>query len=232
MARLIGLDSLIGSRPSKERSWVLALVLARLLFPGSKLATARELNRESASCTLGEELGLEGVNENELYRAMDWLQKRQRRIENKLAKRHLRDGSLILYDVTSSYYTGTHCALAQYGHDGDKKGTHPIIVYGLLCSAQGCPIAVEVFCGNTADPNTLSLQIEKIRRRFAIERVVLVGDRGLLTSRRIEQECGPVEGLDWISALRAPAVAALVEQQLIEPSLFDQTDLARIDSPD
>ena len=232
MARSIGLDSLIGSRPCKERSWVLAMVLGRILFPGSKLATARELNSESASCTLGEELGLEEVNENELYRAMDWLQKRQRRIENKLAKRHLRDGSLILYDVSSSYYTGTHCARAQYGHDRDKKGSHPIIVYGLLCSAQGCPIAVEVFAGNTADPNTLSVQIEKIRRRFAIKRVVLVGDRGMLTSRRIEQECRHVEGLDWIRALRAPAVAALVEQQIIQPSLFDETDLAQIHSPD
>ena len=230
-ARSIGLDSLIGSRPSKERSCVLAMVLGRILFPGSKLATARELNHQSAACTLGQELGLEELNENELYHAMDWLEKRQRRIENKLAKRHLRDGSLILYDVTSSYYTGTHCALAQYGHDRDKKGSHPIIVYGLLCSAQGCPIAVEVFAGNTADPNTLSVQIEKIRRRFAIKRVVLVGDRGMLTSRRIEQECRPVEGLDWITALRAPAVAALVKQQIIQPSLFDETDLAQITSP-
>ena len=232
LARSIGLDSLIGSRPCKERSCVLAMVLARILAPGSKLATARELNRESASSTLGEELGLEAVNENELYRAMDWLQKRQRRIENKLAKRHLNDGSLILYDVTSSYYTDTHCALAQYGHDRDKKGSHPIIVYGLLCNAGGCPIAVEVFAGNTADPNTLSSQIDKIRRRFAINRVVLVGDRGMLMSRRIEQERRHVQGLDWISALRAPAVAALVEQQVIQPSLFDQTDLAQIHSPD
>lgn len=232
MARSIGLESLIGSRPCKERSCVLAMALARILCPGSKLATARGLNRETASSTLGEELGLETVNENELYRAMDWLQKRQRRIENKLAKRHLSDGSLMLYDVTSSYYTGSRCPLAQYGHDRDKKGSHPIIVYGLLCNAEGCPIAVEVFAGNTADPNTLSAQIDKIRRRFAIKRVVLVGDRGMLTSRRIEQECRPVEGLDWISALRAPAVAALVEQHVIQPGLFDQTDLAEIYSPD
>ena len=232
MTRCIGLDSLIASRPCKERSCVLAMTLARILSPGSKLATARELNSETASCTLGEELGLEAVYDNELYRAMDWLQKRQRRIENKLAKKHLGEGSLILYDVTSSYYTGACCALAQYGHDRDKNGSCPIIVYGLLCSAEGCPIAVEVFSGNTADPKTLSAQIEKIRRRFAIKRVVLVGDRGMLTSRRIEQECRHVEGLDWITALRAPAVAALVQQKVIQPGLFDQTDLARIDSPD
>ena len=232
MARKIGLDSLLGSRPSKKRSCVLAMVVARILAPASKLATARELNSETASCTLGEELGLETVNEDELYRAMDWVVQRQRRIENKLAKRHLCDGSLILYDVTSSYYTGSHCPLAQYGKDRDRKGSFPIIVYGLLCNAKGCPVAIEAFSGNTADPKTLSVQIEKIRRRFGIKRVVLVGDRGMLTSRLIEEECREVEGLDWITALRAPAVRALVEQESIQLSLFDETDLAQIHSPD
>jgi transposase len=208
------------------------MIAQRILDPGSKLAAARELAAETATSTLGEELQVDDLSEDDLYEAMDWLLERQGRIEAKLAKRHLQDGSLILYDVSSSYYTGHCCPLAQRGHDRDGSTGCPIIVYGLLCNHQGCPIAIEVFPGNTADPKTLSAQIQKIRERFGIQRVVFVADRGLLTSARIDQECRSVEGLDWITALRAPQIAQLVENGALDVSLFDQRDIAEIQSPD
>jgi transposase len=227
-----GLDRLLASRPSRERSLVVALIVSRVLKPASKLATARALKEETAASSLSLELGLQDVDEDELYAAMDWLRRRQGRIEKKLAKKHLEDGTLVLYDVTSSYYTGRRSELVQFGYPRDGKKGFPQIVYGLLCNAEGCPIAVEVFAGNTADPNTLSSQVNKIRKRFGVQRVVLVGDRGMITSRRIDEELREVEGLDWITALRAESIRKLASQGVIQPSLFDERDLAEVTSPD
>jgi len=228
----IGLDLLIASRPSLQRSLVLAMVVARVIEPRSKLATLRGLKEQTATSSLAMELGIEVEEERQLYHAMDWLVERQHRIENKLAAKHLHDGSLVLYDVSSSFYTGSHCALAQFGHNRDGDNGCPQIVYGLLCNAEGCPVAIEVFEGNTADPATLAVQVEKIRRRFRIERVVLVGDRGMITSKRIDETLRGVEGLEWITALRAAGISKLVEQCIIQPSLFDQRDLLEVQSPD
>ncbi len=230
--RSLGLETVIGSRACRERTRVVAMIVARIIAPGSKLATARRLDEPSGSSSLAGELKLEQVDETALYEAMDWLQKRQTRIETKLAKRHLADGSLILYDVTSSYYTGRHCPLAKFGHARDRQKGFPQIVYGLLCNGQGCPVAVEVFEGNTADPNTLCTQIRKIRTRFGIERIVLVGDRGLITTKRIDETLREVKGLDWITALRAGTIKKLVSDGVIEPSLFDDQDLAEVTSHD
>lgn len=208
------------------------MAAARILCPGSKLACARAIREETATSSLAEELGLGAVQDREVYEALDWLGARQSRIETKLAKRHLEDGTLMLYDVSSSYYTGRHCELVDFGHNRDgKKGT-PQIVYGLLCNAQGCPVSIEVFPGNTADPTTLSSQIDKLRKRFGIERVVMVGDRGMLTSRRIDEELRDIDGLDWISALRAEAIRKLATDGSIQPTLFDDRNLAEISSPD
>lgn len=230
--RRLDLENLIGSERSRSRDLVTAMIVQRILDAGSKLATARELSGETAASTLGQELAVDNLDEDELYAAMDWVLQRQGQIETKLARKHLHDGSLILYDVSSSYYTGQCCPLAHYGHDRDGSTGCPNIVYGLLCNSQGCPVAIEVFEGNTADSKTLSLQIQKLRQRFGIKRVVLVGDRGLLTSARIEEECRAVEGLDWITALRAPQIAQLLDSRAFDLSLFDQRDLAEIQSPD
>jgi transposase len=230
--RGIGLEDVLASRHCRKRDVVVAMIVARILWPGSKLATARRLRKETASSSLALQLGLEKVEDKELYEALDWLLTRQRRIENKLAKRHLRDGTLVLYDVSGSYYTGRRSELVQFGHPRDGKKGFPQIVYGLLCNAEGCPIAIEVFSGNTADPNTLSSQIAKIRKRFGVRRVVIVGDRGMITHRRIEEEFRGVEGLDWITALRADTIKKLACEGRIQPSLFDERDVAEIDSPD
>ncbi|MFQ5479630.1 MAG: IS1634 family transposase, partial [Candidatus Binatia bacterium] len=230
--RSIGLDRLIASRPSRERTLIVAMLAARIIDPRSKLATARGLQGETATSSLALELDFELESPRQLYEALDWLGERQKRIENKLAKKHLRDGSLILYDVSSSFYTGTHCSLAKFGHNRDGKNGYPQIVYGLLCNSDGCPIAVEVFEGNTSDPKTLQSQVDKILKRFRLERVILVGDRGMLTSKRIDETIREVEGLDWITALRAESIRKLVEQGQIQPSLFDERDLMEIESPD
>ena len=231
-ARNLDLERLLGSRPCRERDVVMAMIVARILWPGSKLATARRLREETAASSLALELGLEDVADRELYEALDWLGARQSRIENKLAKRHLEDGTLVLYDVSGSYYTGRCSTLVQRGHPRDKKMGFPQIVYGLLCNSEGCPIAIEVFAGNTADPTTLDSQVQKVRKRFGIERVVMVGDRGMITHRRIDEELRGVEGLDWITALRADTIKKLASAGLIESSLFDERDLAEIQSPD
>lgn len=230
--RGIGLEGMIASRPSAQRTLVVAMIVARLISPRSKLATARGLSEETATSSLGLELGIDPEDERALYEAMDWLLARQRRMENKLAKKHLGEGTLILYDVSSSFYTGTHCPLAQFGHNRDGNNGYPQIVYGLLCTAQGCPVAIEVFEGNTADPATLSAQVEKIRGRFGITQLVLVGDRGMITSKRIDEELRGVEGLEWITALRADNIRKLVGQGVIEPSLFDTRDLMEVQSPE
>jgi transposase len=227
------LDSFLASRRSAERDLATALIVMRLIAPQSKLATCRGFLEATATSSLPLELQLaEDVKERDLYRAMDWLLERQPHIEKKLAEKHLKDGTLVLYDVTSSYYTGHRSQLVQFGHNRDGRNGYPQIVYGLLCSPDGCPVAIEVFEGNTADPNTLNAQIQKLRKRFHVQRVVLVGDRGMITTRRINESFRDVEGLEWISALRADSIKKLVSAGFIQPSLFDQRDLAEIEAPE
>ncbi|MBM3300804.1 MAG: IS1634 family transposase, partial [Deltaproteobacteria bacterium] len=228
----LGLEKLIGSKADVQRQLALAMIVARIIEPSSKLGTARGFGQQTASSSLGQVLGIEEADEEDLYQAMDWLLKRQVAIENNLAERYMAEGTLMLYDVTSSYFEGRCCPLAQLGHDRDGKKGKLQIVFGLLCNPQGCPVAVEVFEGSRGDPKTLSSQIRKVRERFGLKRVVFVGDRGLLTSARITEELKPVEGLDWITALRAPTIRSLVEQGVIQPSLFDETELAEVDSPE
>jgi len=230
-ARKIGLDRLLGPDGDRCRDLVLAMLIGRVLDPVSKLATARTLSPATASSSLGEALRLGAVSDAELYAALDWLLERQAAIETALAGRHLQNGTLVLYDVSSSYLEGRCCPLAQrgYQHDG-KKGMRQI-VYGLLCAPDGCPVAIEVFAGNTADPTTLAPQIDKLKRRFGLTHVVLVGDRGMITEARISTDVASA-GLDWISALRAPAIKALLNSGLIQMSLFDQRDMASITAPD
>lgn len=226
--RKLGLDRLIDPKPSARRNQVLAMIAARILEPASKLATARGMAEATAVSTLGEILDLE-LDEDDLYGAMDWLLERQERIERGLAARHLEEGSLVLYDLTSVWMEGRSCPLARRGHSRDgKKGTLQI-AFGLLCNRDGCPVAVEVFPGNTSDPATLGSQVATVRERFGLSRVVLVGDRGMLTEARIREEVKP-SGLDWISALRGPAIRALVEAGAVEMSLFDERDLVEITS--
>ena len=226
------LEQLIAASPSRERDLVIAMIVARVIEPSSKLATARGLSPETCTSTLGELVGVANASEDDLYEAMDWLLERQTDIETNLAQRHLEDGTLVLYDVSSTYFEGETCPLAQYGYSRDRKKGKLQIVFGLLCNVQGCPIAVEVFEGNTADPTTLAVQVEKVRHRFGLKRVVFVGDRGLITDARINEDLRTIEGLDWITALRAPQIKQLVEQEHLQLSLFDQQDLAEIQSPD
>ena len=229
--RKLRLERTLAPEHCAQRDRVLAMIVARILNPGSKLATARGLMPETARDSLAETLALDHCDEDDLYAAMNWLLERQDAIERRLAKRHLDDGALVLYDLTSVYLEGRCCPLAKHGHSRDAKRGKLQIEFGLLCNAQGCPVAVEVFDGNTADPATVGVQIDKLRRRFGLSRVVLVGDRGMLTEARIRDEVEPA-GLDWISALRGSAVRALVESGSVQLSLFDQTDLVEIRSPE
>jgi len=228
--RRLGLEPILSKKRSAARDAVVALIVARVIDPRSKLATARGLDGETAFTSLGEALGLSTATPDELYAAMDWLLPRQPAIEQVLARRHLAEQTLVLYDVTSTYFEGRTCPLARFGHSRDGKKDKLQIVFGLLCNAAGCPVAVEVFDGNTADPKTLTQQIEKLQQRFGLQRVVLVGDRGMLTAARIERELRP-SGLDWITALRAPAIRALAEAGVVQPALFDERDLAEITTP-
>jgi len=232
-ARRIALDAVLPRRaPQRRRDLALALIVARLLEPAAKLATARMLDPATASHSLGEMLGLGKVVAKEVYATLDWLGREQPFIEATLARRHLKDGALLLYDVTSTYLEGRCCELAQHGYSRDHRSDRPQLVIGLMCAADGCPVAVEVFEGNTADPLTLAAQIDKLKQRFKLQRVVMVGDRGVLTSARIEQTLRPA-GLDWITALRAPAIKQLAtEGGPLQPSLFDDRDMAEITSPD
>jgi hypothetical protein len=229
--RAIGLDNIVGSRSCRERDLIVAMIVTRILQPASKLATARGLKEETASSSLAAELHLGALDDKELYEALDWLRSRQQRIENKLARKHLQDGTLVLYDVSSSYYTGRGGSLVRHGYSRDGRREFPQIVYGLLCNAAGCPLAIEVFAGNTADPNTLATQVRKVRRRFGVSRVVFVGDRGMITSKRIDDELRDIDGLDWISALRSDNIRQLVAEGTIALSLFDERDLAEVTSP-
>jgi hypothetical protein len=226
MLRSLGLPGMLDRRPSRSRDLAIALVAARLVAPASKLATAALLGQS----TLGAACGVEGADENELYAAMDWLTARQVRVERSLAARHLGPGSLVLYDLTSVSMEGSHCALARHGHSRDHRPDRPQIEFGLLTDARGCPVAVEAFPGNTADPATVETQIEKLRVRFGLTDIVLVGDRGMLTSARIERlrETG---GIGWVSCLRAPAIRALVDAGDLQLSWFDERNLAEITSP-
>ena len=227
----IGLDRLLGPRGNRPRDLVLAMVAGRIIAPASKLAAAKALDPATAASSLGQALALGEVAHAELYEALDWLLARQGAVEAALAKRHLKSGTLVLYDLSSSYVEGRCCPLAQRGYSRDgKKGTLQI-VYGLLCAPDGCPIAVEVFEGSTGDPATLAPQIDKLRRRFGLDRVVLVGDRGMITQARLREDVIPA-GLDWITALRAPDIKALAEAGHLQLDLFDERDMAVIASPD
>lgn len=228
----IGLDRIISPEKSRELSLILAMIVGRVIDPCSKLATARGLGPETATTSLGEMLGLGAVSEDDLYSAMDWLFPEQERIEKELAARHLKGGSLVLYDVTSTYFEGHTCPLAHLGYSRDGKGDKLQIVIGLLCAPDGCPVAVEVFDGNCGDPDTVKSQITKIRERFGIERVILVGDRGMITEARIREDFKGTEGLDWITALRSPRIKELVQSGSIQLSLFDTCDMAEITHPD
>ena len=227
--RKLALEQLIAPQRSPQRDRIVAMIVARVLDPGSKLATARALAEATARDSLAETLGLGAVDEDDLYAAMDWLVARQERIEGGLAKRHLQDGALVLYDLSSVYLEGRHCPLAKRGHARDGKKGKLQIEFGLLCERDGRPVAVEVFPGNTADPATVGSQIAKLRERFGLSRVVLVGDRGMLTEARIREEVAPA-GLDWVSALRGPAIRTLVEDGAIQLSLFDEKDLVEVRS--
>ncbi len=230
--RRCGLRRILHTRPSRERDLIVAMIVSRIIEPRSKLATMRGLRNETLTSSLGECLGLEYVSEDEMYGALDWLLERQPNIERQLAKKHLVDGSLVLYDLTSTYFEGRTCELARFGYSRDGKRGKLQIVFGLLCDREGRPIAVEVFEGNTADPATLATQIAKLRDRFGLQRIVLVGDRGMITEARIREELEPVEGLDWITCLRSPQIRALLEGGALQLSLFDQRDLAEITHPD
>jgi hypothetical protein len=229
MARQLGLEPLLATRPSRERAIALALICARVLEPSSKLATARALLSETASSTLLDALDLDPVDEDACYAALDWLLAAQSRIEAKLAKRHLSEGSLVLWDVTSTYFEGGACPLARRGHSRDGKADRPQIVFGVLTNGEGCPIAVEVYEGNTADPLTVAAQVAKVKARFGLTRIVIVGDRGMLTSARIREDLQPAE-LDWITSLRAPQIQQLVSAGDLQLSVFDEHDLAELTS--
>jgi hypothetical protein len=232
MARKLGLDRLLPRKSERHARLALAMIVARVIEPAAKLATARQLSEGTAAHSLGAVLGLGDVDEDELYAALDWLGQAQPKIEAALARKHLQNGCLVLYDLTSSYLEGRRCELAQYGYSRDGQRDKPQIVFGLLCAANGCPVAVEVFDGNTADPTTLATQIEKLRQRFHLKRVVLVGDRGMITAARIEADLKPA-GLDWITALRAPEIQTLAEAGgPLQLSLFDTRDMAEITAPD
>jgi transposase len=227
--RRLGLEPVLSRARSPERDLVVAMIVARILEPASKLATARAFHPETATSSLAGVLGLDkAIEEAQLYRSLDWLLERQQSIENALAKRHLSEGSLILYDVSSTYFEGRHCPLARFGHSRDERSGNPQIVFGLLTNAEGCPVAVEVFEGNTGDPTTVASQVSKLRQRFHLKQIVLVGDRGMLTSARIREDLKPQTGLQWISALKSVQIQQLVKGGALQLSLFDQHDLGEI----
>ena len=230
-ARALGIDELLDSVPSRQRDLVMAMLVAQVIAPASKLATARGLRTETATSSLGQVLGVSACDEDDLYAAMDWALERKDGVENALAARHLVNGTLVLYDVSSAAFEGRTCPLGKIGHARDGVKGRLQIVYGLLCSPAGIPIAIEVFEGSTADPKTLAAQITKLKTRFGLARVCLVGDRGMLTNARIRDEIRPAQ-LEWISALRAPQINALVDDGALQLSLFDTQDLVEIDSPD
>ena len=230
--RSLQLDSILDPVPGRQRDLVIAMIVARIIEPASKLATARGLHTDTLHHSLGEVLQLDSADETELYQAMDWLLPRQERIEQRLAQRQLSNGGLVLYDLTSTYFEGRHCPLAKLGHSRDDKSGKPQVVFGLLTNAAGCPVAVEIFEGNTGDPKTVASQVKKLRERFGLSSVVLVGDRGMITSARIRQDLPAEYGIQWISALRASQIQKLATGGQLQMSLFDKTDLVEIAHPD
>jgi len=230
--RNLHLDSILDPAPGRQRDLVIAMIVARIIEPASKLATARGLHCDTLHHSLGEMLHLDSADETELYQAMDWLLPQQSRIEQALAKRHLSQGGLVLYDLTSTYFEGRHCPLAKLGHSRDDKSGKLQIVFGLLTNASGCPVAVEVFAGNTSDPKTVAAQVNKLRQQFGLSDVVLIGDRGMITSARIREDLPASQGIQWISALRATQIQKLATGGQLQMSLFDKTDLVEIAHPD
>lgn len=229
-ARGCGAAVWFASAPKELQPILLAMLVLRVIAPSSKLATHRLLHDDTASSSLGRVLGVGQCCADDLYRALDWLHQAQPAIEARLARQHLVGATLVLYDLTSTWLTGRCCELAARGHSRDGKREDPQIVFGLICSAQGCPIAVQVFPGNTADPATVAAQVSKLRERFGIERIAWAGDRGMLTSARIEQVLKP-QGMDWISSLRAPQIAQLAaERGPFQPGLFDERNMLEITS--
>lgn len=226
MAHRLDLARLLDRTPSRQRDLCLAMILGRVICPGSKLSTVRMFGQS----TLASELGVEGADEDDLYAAMDWLIGRQARIEDRLAARHLRDGEMVLYDVSSSYFEGRTCPLGKFGYSRDGQSGLPQIIYGLLCDSQGRPVAVEVFTGETHDDKTLPSQVKKIKDRFGLSRVIVVADRGMVTKANIEL-LAQAGGVDWITALKAPTIKKLVRTGVFQPSLFDQQNLGEITEP-
>jgi transposase len=230
--RELKLEQMLDRSSSRKRDLVVAMIATRVLDPQSKLATARGLNGETACDSLSATLGINSIDEDDLYDAMDWLLPRQQNIEQQLAKRHLTGGSLVLYDLTSTYFEGRHCPLAKLGHSRDERKANPQIVIGLMTNGDGCPVAVEVFEGNTADPATVAKQVEKLRTRFGLEQMILVGDRGTLTSARIREDLKAQDQLQWITALRSPQVMALAKSETLQLSLFDTRDMVEFEDPE
>jgi len=229
-ARACGAEKWFASAPEELRAVLLAMLCARVLAPASKLATHRMLHEDTATSSLGRVLGVGQCQADDLYRALDWLHEAQPTLERALARKHLVGSTLVLYDLTSTWLTGHCCELAARGHSRDGKRDDPQIVFGLVCTASGAPIAVEVFAGNTGDPSTVATQVSKLKERFGIERMAWVGDRGMLTSARIEQVLRP-QAQDWITSLRAPHIAQLAaEHGPFQPSLFDQRNLIELTS--
>ena len=229
--RELGLEELIGPEPSRQRDLVTAMITAAVIDGSSKLATARGLRPETAASSLGAVLGLGSCDEDDLYAAMDWLLPRQEKIEDALAARHLGGGTLVLYDVSSAAFEGRTCPLGEIGHARDGVRGRLQIVYGVLTTTAGIPVAVEVFKGATGDPATLASQVKKLKERFGLSHVAVVGDRGMLTKARIRDDLKPAE-LDWITALRGPAIKTLLAEGAIQPTLFDETSMAEITHPD
>jgi len=228
----LGLHRVLDSRRSRERDLAVAMIVARILEPGSKLATARGLGDATQMSTLCEQLDIQNATEKDLYAAMDWLRTRQDRIERQLAAKHLSDGCVVLYDLSSTYFEGRMCPLAALGHNRDGKRGKLQINFGLLCNADGLPVAVEVFKGNTGDPTTVKSQVVHLRDRFGLKRFIFVGDRGMITDARIREDLRGVDGIDWITCLRNQQIKDLVAQGSIQLGLFDERDLAEIQSPD
>lgn len=228
----LGLDGILASKRSRQRDLCMAMIVARVLDPRSKLATASGLGDATRHHTLGELLGVGDASVDELYGAMDWLLAAQARVEKKLAARHLSDGCLVLYDLTSTWMEGRKCPLARRGYSRDGNKENAQVVFGVMTDRDGCPVAVEVFPGNTADPSTVAAQVQKLVSRFHLQRVVIVGDRGMLTDARIREDIRGRAGLAWISALRNPAIQELHRSGAIQLSLFEETDLAEIAHPD
>jgi len=223
----LGLEALLAARPNRERDLVSAMVAARIIAPYPKLATTRWWH----TSTLAEEFGVQDASENDLYAAMDWLLSRQEAIEKKLAGRHLGPGSLVLYDLSSSYFEGTTCPLAKLGYNRDGKNGLLQVNYGVLTDARGCPVAVSVYEGNVADSQTLLPELKRLREHFGIEQLVMVGDRGMVSNQAIAS-MQETPGVDWITALKSASIRVLVEQGHLQLDLFDERNLLELSSPD